>query len=143
MKILYVEDDPDLREIVTIAVGLDASMELRAFSSGEAALKALDAGNWRPDALLLDVMMPGLDGVATLREIRRRAQYATTPAAFISAKRDPSLAAADSHVVGLLDKPFDPMTLPARLVELFSQHRLAAHGCSTPHLDALARPEAP
>jgi CheY-like chemotaxis protein len=93
----------------------------------------LDATDWRADGLLLDVMMPGLDGVATLREIRQRPQFAATPAAFISAKRDPSLATVDPYVVGMLEKPFDPMTLAARLLELFSncpseaQDRAAAH----------------
>lgn len=121
MKILYVEDDADLREIVAFGLGLEPTIDLRTIDSGEAALRVLDSEpDWRPDGLLLDVMMPGMDGVATLGAIRRRPEHARTPAAFISAKRDPRLAQVDPYVTGLVEKPFDPMTLAQRLRRLFS-----------------------
>jgi CheY-like chemotaxis protein len=121
MKTRYVEDDPNLREIVAFAVGLEPVIDLRSYSSRAAALAALEADPaWSPNGLFLDVMMPGMDGVATLREIRCRWPHAEAPAISISAKRDPPLVNLDPHAAGFVEKPFDPLALGGRLLQLFS-----------------------
>lgn len=110
-SVLYADDEPDIREIAQLALALDGTVEVRTCASGEAALAA--ALESRPDMVLLDVMMPGLDGPATLTRFRERAELAAIPVVFITAKTLPaelqrfrSLGAAD-----VISKPFDPMRL--------------------------------
>jgi len=113
MKLLYVDDEPDIREVAAMALELDGGIEVRQAASGAEALRMLDAGDWTPEVILLDVMMPGADGPTTLGEIRNRPASAATPVIFITARAQPherarlmSLGAA-----GVITKPFDPMTL--------------------------------
>lgn len=110
-SVLYVDDEPDIREIATLALELDGTLVVRTCESGEAALAAALDGP--PDLVLLDVMMPGLDGPATLARFRERAELVAIPIVFITAKTLPSelqrfraLGAAD-----VISKPFDPMRL--------------------------------
>lgn len=110
-RILYVDDEEDIREIALLALELDPALEVRACSSGEAALAV--ASTWTPALVLLDVMMPVMDGPATLMKLRELPQLEATPVVFITARtqaveRDRLLALGAS---GLIAKPFDPMTL--------------------------------
>ena len=94
-RILYVDDEADLREIAVMSLELDPEFEVRAAASGAEALE--QARQWQPELILLDVMMPGMDG----------------PAAFHTAKTHPrhvtDLKARGVRAV--LATPFDPMTL--------------------------------
>ena len=110
---LSVDDEPDIREIINLSLGLDPLFRVRECSSGRAALR--DATEWRPDLILLDVMMPVMDGVTTLAELRADRRTAMIPVVFMTARaqaheqaRFKSLGAA-----GVIPKPFDPMRLPA------------------------------
>jgi CheY-like chemotaxis protein len=116
LKVLYVDDEPDIREVAVMALEMDGSMEVRSAGSGPEGLQILDEG-FVPDVVLLDVMMPGMDGPAVLTEVKKRPQTANTPVVFITAR-------AQAHelsrflalgAVGVITKPFDPMTLPAEL----------------------------
>jgi CheY-like chemotaxis protein len=108
-RILYVEDEPDVQLIARFALERVGGFELRVCSSGDEALLAVD--DFAPDLLLLDVMMPRMDGPATLAALRRKPQTATTPAVFMTAKtQDERLRQAD--VADVIVKPFEPMTLP-------------------------------
>jgi CheY-like chemotaxis protein len=113
LKVLYVDDEPFIREVATIALELDPGFEVRAVDSGIAALSLLEAADWRPDVILLDVMMPELDGPATLARLRDDERYASTPVIFLTAKaqaRDHEpLAKLD--VRGIITKPFEPISL--------------------------------
>lgn len=109
-RVLYVEDDPDIRQIAVMALELVGGLEVRACESGVAA--GLVTG-FTPDLLLIDVMMPDMDGPTTLAHLRGLAPFSAIPAMFFTAKVRPdeverlrALGAID--VVG---KPFDPMTL--------------------------------
>jgi CheY-like chemotaxis protein len=111
LRILYVDDDPDIREIAEIALGLDPTFAVRCSASAEEALAT--AAEWSPDLFLCDVMMPGMDGPATLERLRRNAETAKIPVAFMT-------ACAQSHdierfkslgAIGVIAKPFDPMKL--------------------------------
>lgn len=110
-SVIYADDEPDIREIAALALGLDGSLVVYTCDSGEAALAAaLEHG---ADLLLLDVMMPGLDGPATLARFRERPELAMIPVVFVTAKTLPAelqrfraLGAAD-----VISKPFDPMRL--------------------------------
>lgn len=113
MKLLYVDDEPDIREVAVMSLEMDPELEVRPVESGRAALALLDAGAWAPDVIMLDVMMPDMDGPTTLAAIRERPATAATPVIFITARaqdRDRErllgLGAA-----GVITKPFDPMNL--------------------------------
>jgi CheY-like chemotaxis protein len=110
-SVLYVDDEPDIREIAALALGLDGALDVRTAGSGVEALAA--ARERAPDLMLLDVMMPDLDGPATLARFRAEPALATIPVVFVTAKTLPSelarfraLGAAE-----VLSKPFDPMRL--------------------------------
>lgn len=110
-RILYVDDEDDIREIAQMSLELDPELEVRACGSGRDAL--MTAAEWRPDLILLDVMMPVMDGPETLARLRERPEGATVPVVFITARTQ----AADVErlkrlgAVGVIAKPFDPMTL--------------------------------
>jgi CheY-like chemotaxis protein len=120
-RILYVEDDPDIQAIVRIALETVGRFQLRVCSTGREAIDAL--GEFRPDFVLLDVMMPGLDGPETLARIRAQDGFADVPAAFCTAKVQPQ-DVARLRALGACDviaKPFDPMTLATRLRGLYAE----------------------
>lgn len=113
IRVLHVDDEPDIREVVQISLGLDPDFETRSCSSGSEALAS--AADWNPDIILLDVMMPFMDGPATLVRLREHVSTANIPVAFMTvralapdAERFRSLGA-----VGVIPKPFNPMTLAA------------------------------
>lgn len=119
ITILYADDEPDIREVATMALELDPELRVVGVESGAAALAALDAG-LAPDVILLDVMMPDMDGPATLTRIRERQGLTQPPVVFITAR-------AQTHeqerllglgAVGVITKPFDPMKLADQLREL-------------------------
>ena len=110
-KILYVEDEPDIQAIAQIALENVGGFELKICSSGKEAIK--EAPGFNPDLILLDVMMPGMDGPTTLQELRKLPKLDKTPVMFMTAKVQPqeiehfkSLGAIE-----VIAKPFDPMKL--------------------------------
>jgi CheY-like chemotaxis protein len=113
IRILLVDDEPDIREVVDVSLGLDREFSTRACASGADAL--VTAAEWSPSLILLDVMMPVMDGLATLANLRKNPRTAEIPVIFLTArahteeiKRYISLGAK-----GVLPKPFNPMTLAA------------------------------
>jgi CheY-like chemotaxis protein len=113
LRVLYVDDDNDIREVVGASLGLDSSFVTRSCSSGQEAL-ALAAG-WTPDIVLLDVMMPVMDGPSTLARLRANPRTAGIPVVFMTARaqsREIDLFCS-LGAVGVIPKPFDPMTLAA------------------------------
>lgn len=116
ISLLYVDDDPDIQEIALLSLGLDPDLSVRAASSGAEALALLEGG-WVPDLLLLDMMMPEMDGPATLAAIRARPHLATVPAVFITARAGSRGGGtpAELGAVGIISKPFDPLSLAAEV----------------------------
>jgi CheY-like chemotaxis protein len=111
-KVLLVEDEDDIRTIAALSLEL-AGWEVMAVSSGQACLAAVAAA--RPDAVLLDVMMPGQDGPTTLAALRALPGGHDLPVLFLTAKAQ---SREREHLLGLgaqgvLAKPFDPMALAA------------------------------
>ena len=111
MKVLIVDDEPDIRRIARLGLSRVGKMEVVEASNGAEGL--LRAKEERPDAVLLDVMMPTMDGPTTLARLREDPATAGIPVVFLTAKaiaaevdRLKSLGAA-----GVLTKPFDPMML--------------------------------
>jgi two-component system OmpR family response regulator len=110
-KILYVEDEQDIRTVATMALEMVGKFTVRACGSGEEAIAALSG--FAPDLILLDVMMPGMDGPTTLSRLREQAAGANAPAIFMTAKVQPNEIAnlKGLGAVEVIAKPFDPMTL--------------------------------
>ncbi len=120
-RVLYVEDDPDIQAVAVMALETVAGLTVEACSSGaEALAKAADFG---PDLIVLDVMMPGMDGPTTLTELRKLPPLADTPVVFITAKT----ANADLEnlqalgALSVITKPFDPMRLGEQLASIWQQ----------------------
>lgn len=123
--ILMVEDDADIRKIVQISLEQLGGFKLDICHSGLAALDRLKAD--KPDLLILDVMMPVMDGPTVLREIRKSTVLQDIPAIFMTAKVQ---AHEIQHylalgVLGVIHKPFDPLTLPEQIRTLWQTHELA------------------
>lgn len=112
-KILYVEDEPDIQAIAKLALEAIGGFTVKICSSGQEALTELPV--FAPDVILLDVMMPGMDGPSTLKALRELDAVKNTPVIFMTAKVQPQ-EVAQYKALGALDviaKPFDPMTLSA------------------------------
>lgn len=123
-RIFYVEDEPDILEVAKIALGDIGGFEVGGASSGREALALLEA--FGPDLILLDVMMPGMDGPTTLRELRKIPAFADTPVIFMTAKVQPK-EIEHFKAIGALEviaKPFDPMALAGQLSRLWEKHRV-------------------
>lgn len=112
---LYVEDDPDILAIARMALEVLGGFEMLMCPSG---FEAVDqAAAFRPDLLVLDMMMPGMDGRTTLRHLRELPGLADVPAAFVTAKVDRLDVSQylEDGVIGVIKKPFDPLTLATQL----------------------------
>jgi two-component system OmpR family response regulator len=115
LRVLYVDDDPDICEVATFALELDPGIEVRSEPCGLSGLAT--AALWRPDAILLDVMMPLMDGPTTLVHLRSDALTCDIPVIFITARAQ-SREIDEFIKQGARDvitKPFDPMTLAEEL----------------------------
>ncbi len=124
LNILHVDDEDDIREVATFALELDPEVALTSAASGEAALALLDDG-LRPDVVLLDVMMPNLDGPGTLTRIRKRPGLRDIPVIFMTARAQ-SGEIDQYRALGALNvitKPFDPMTLAAEVRAILAASR--------------------
>jgi CheY-like chemotaxis protein len=113
VRVLHVDDEPDIREVVQLSLSLDPDLNVRSCSSGGDALA--EAADWSPDLILLDVMMPNMDGPTTLGRLRDSPRTSAIPVVFMTARAQPREL---EHFVslgaeGVIAKPFDPMTLAA------------------------------
>ncbi len=125
-KVLHVDDEPDIRELVEMSLTLDGDLSVKSCGCGPDALTA--AAEWAPDIILMDVMMPNMDGPQTLGHLRANKRTAGIPVVFMTARAQPreldhfrSLGAA-----GVIPKPFDPMTLATALRDYLGGEHHAA-----------------
>ena len=118
MRVLYVDDEPDIREIAELALGLEPGMTVRTAASGPEALALL--ADWVPDVALLDVMMPQMDGPSLLKAMREDARLADVPVIFVTARAQRSELQNFSTLdaCGVIAKPFDPMQLGTQVKAL-------------------------
>lgn len=116
LSLLYVDDDDDIRTIAVLALGLDRHMVVRPAADAQQAVALIDGG-FVPDAIILDVMMPGIDGPTLLLQLRARADVGTTPVIFMTAKgRQADLTFYRARgAAGVILKPFDPVQLAQRI----------------------------
>jgi two-component system, OmpR family, response regulator len=118
--ILYVEDDADIQTVAQIALEVVGGFQIKTCSSGKEALEAAYAG-FEADLILLDVMMPEMDGPSTLAKLRQFNQTANTPVIFMTAKVQAGEVAFYKSLgaLGVIAKPFDPMTLSEQVRNLW------------------------
>ncbi|MEP7363095.1 MAG: response regulator [Acidobacteriota bacterium] len=110
-RILCIDDNADILEIVKLALEVVGGYSLAVCGSGESGLRK--AATWSPDLILLDVMMPGMDGLATLRELQESIDLQDIPVLFMTA----SVTVDEQEeywrlgVAGVIGKPFNPLNL--------------------------------
>jgi CheY-like chemotaxis protein len=117
-KVLLVDDEDDIRTIGQVSLSRVGGWQTVLASSGADALAKAAAE--QPDLILLDVMMPGMDGPTTLARLRAQESTATTPVIFMTAKiqKQEVTRYLELGAVGVIGKPFNPLTLPADIKKL-------------------------
>lgn len=125
-RILLVDDEQDIREVAAVSLEAVGGWQVLTAANGLEAITTALAE--QPDAIILDVMMPELDGPATFRRLRDEPRTRAIPVILLTAKAQASdLRALEAlGVAGVLSKPFDPMTLPGQVTALLDA-REAAH----------------
>jgi len=120
-RILYVEDEPDIQAVAKLALEQVGNFTLEVCSSGQEAVDK--AAAFSPQLMLLDVMMPEMDGPTTLKKLREISGLEATPAVFMTARVQPhevqeyiEMGAAD-----VIAKPFDPMMLSNQIREIWEK----------------------
>jgi CheY-like chemotaxis protein len=124
-SVLYVDDDPDICSVVQATLRLVPGLDVQTADSGERAIDL--AYELRPDLLLMDVMMPGLDGPSTFRRMRESALLSIMPVIFMTAKVLPAEIAQllQLGAIGVIVKPFDPLKLYSELLSLWNKESTA------------------
>jgi CheY-like chemotaxis protein len=113
--ILIIDDEDDIREVAALSLEATAGWEIITASSGADGITAAANPKHRPHAILMDVMMPGMDGPTTFRQMQQNPDIANIPVILLTAKVQgvDQRRFADLGVAGVLFKPFDPLTLAA------------------------------
>jgi two-component system, OmpR family, alkaline phosphatase synthesis response regulator PhoP len=117
-RILIIDDEPDIREATQVCLEMSKGWEVLTAGSGREGIVL--ATSKQPDVVLLDVMMPDVDGLATFVEMRSNPEAQHIPVILLTAKAQ----SADRHrftqfqIAGIITKPYDPMTLADQIVEM-------------------------
>ena len=121
-KIMLVEDEPDIQQIAQLALEAVGGFTVKICSSGKEALE--DIGEFSPDLVLMDVMMPEMDGPSTLAALKNNPATASVPVIFMTAKVQPQDVAAfkDAGAIDVISKPFDPMSLAETVEAIWQQN---------------------
>jgi len=120
-KICYVEDDEDIQRIVRMSLERIGKMKVEIVGDPTAALDAMTA--FGPDLVLLDWMMPGMDGPSVFRAMKERPETRALPVVFITAKASQAELAevVALGAVGAISKPFSPKDLPDQLRAIWAK----------------------
>lgn len=121
-RILYVEDDQDIADVTIMTLEDLGGYDVKHCISGLKALEEIE--EYEPDLVLLDVMMPGIDGAETFKCIKQNSNFEKLPVIFITAKSQKN---EQEHYVsiggsGVITKPFDPMTLCSTIETIYSEN---------------------
>lgn len=113
LRILCVDDEPDIRAVLELALRMDPLIEVRSAGSAKEALALLNQREWMPDLALLDMMMPEMNGCQLAAAMRASDHMANITIIFVSANDQPSDLAQYRAVgaMGFIRKPFDPLTM--------------------------------
>ncbi len=121
-RILVVEDDADIQAVVRMALEMVGGYTVEICAGGRSALGIVETFN--PDLILLDVMMPDMDGPTVLEHLRAQPATARLPIVFMTAKAQAHEVAAYRAMgaFAVISKPFDPMTLSAQLANIYNDN---------------------
>lgn len=121
-KILVAEDEEDVRSILELSLNDVGEFNIKICCSGQEALQQVEA--FAPDLILLDMMMPGMDGMKTLMELRKIEKVKEVPVVFLTAKTQAEEVAhfREAGALDVIKKPFDPMTLAENLQLIWKQY---------------------
>ncbi|MEG9433792.1 response regulator [Terriglobus sp. ADX1] len=125
-RILLIDDEDDIREVASLTLEATAGWEVIAANSGAAGIRVALAE--KPEAILMDVMMPEMDGPTTFREMQKIPELANIPVILLTAKVQgvDQRRFSDLGVAAVLFKPFDPMTLAQQIADVLHWETLAA-----------------
>jgi CheY-like chemotaxis protein len=121
-RVLIVDDEDDIREVAALSLEATSDWTILTASSGQDGLEKAAAE--KPDAILMDVMMPGMDGPTTFKQLQLNPLTARIPVVLLTAKVQgvDQRRFAGLGVAGVLFKPFDPLTLAAQISEALGWH---------------------
>ncbi len=124
-RVMHVEDDESIRAVAEIALIDVAGFTLLSCDSGQSALAQAEI--FKPQLILLDVMMPEMDGLQTLMRLRQLTPLASTPVVFMTAKiqQAEKQQYLDAGAIAVIDKPFDPMLLGEMLENVYQEYLVA------------------
>lgn len=122
-RVLVVDDDDAIREVAQTTLELVAGWDVRVATNGVEALEECAADP--PDAILLDVMMPHMDGPTTFARLQADERTSSVPVILLTAKIQPAERRRWEQlgVAGVLGKPFDPIALPEQMTEILGWDR--------------------
>ena len=120
-RILLVEDDPDIQTVTSLALGTFGGFDVRICGSAQDAVQA--AAGFRPDLILMDVMMPGMDGIEALSALRRDPDVGRVPVVFLTARVQPQEVERYRSLgsLAVIAKPFEPSELAARIRDIWEK----------------------
>lgn len=121
-RIMYVDDDPDLQQIVRLGLEIGGGYNIKTCDSGEQALAEIE--DFAPDLIILDVVMPDMNGPQTLEALRKVPAAIDIPAIFLTSKISPSQLSLYKKLgaIGVIKKPLNPMKLTGQLKEVWHKH---------------------
>lgn len=128
-KILYAEDESDIQTIVQIALWSCSNVEVKICDNGQLLLDCVE--EYKPDLILLDIMMPVMDGLTTFRKLKLNDRTKSIPVIFITAKAQAQEIEMykNTGVIGVITKPFDPLTLCETIQELWARRDSHTSDC--------------
>jgi CheY-like chemotaxis protein len=120
-RICYVEDDEDIQRIVRMSLERVGKMTVEVVGDPTMAIEAMTA--FRPDLVMLDWMMPGMDGPTLFRQMKLRPETSSLPVVFITAKASTKELdeLTSMGALGTISKPFSPRDLPEQLREMWKK----------------------
>ncbi len=121
-KILLAEDDPDIQDIAIMSLADLGEFTVEVASNGAEALEKVEG--FAPDLIILDVMMPEMDGPTALTHLRANPATKDIPVVFMTARTQPSEVREyiDQGAIGVIPKPFEPVELPDQVRELWDKN---------------------
>jgi two-component system, OmpR family, response regulator len=120
-KILYAEDEPDVQTVVELTIQTMSNYSIKVCDNGKRLLECVQ--DYNPDLILLDVMMPEMDGPTTLKNLQENIKTKDIPVVFMTAKAQVHEIETfkESGVLGIITKPFDPINLCSEIEKIWNR----------------------